>query len=342
MYRNLIFLLILFSSFGFAQQQYRVAIQPLDFQQSKDENFFMANIGQIETDGPLVYLRSIRELEVSVMTPEGHLARRFGGNGGFSSEFGVNGVLAISVRDGVCLAIDAEQRLVRRFEEGRFQFAFRLHAYNVFATMPSSNSFAFSNQHIVIPTAPATGHLASVYGHDGVFRKFAGSLIPFDEDLMQIIPGINDTYWLFQGDQFYSIHKFYPIISTYDTAFERTNQFHLSTPAIEAYLEVFLSFTPLEPGSVPGPLFTDAKIYGGQLYLMSQGVLHQISLEDGTLESQTRFFGTGKDFAHLEDPHVNLYFFAFLPDGRLVLGHPAMLWNHDLWTAQLPFSRSGS
>ena len=91
---------------------------------------------------------------------------------------------------------------------------------------------------------------------------------------------------------------------------------------------------------MPFPIFSDAKIFEGDLFLMTKGHLHRVDLDTHKLKSITTFYGTGPDFAEVAAPNVTVYFFAFLEDGLLVVAHPAMLWNHDLWTASLPFMKT--
>ena len=106
----------------------------------------------------------------------------------------------------------------------------------------------------------------------------------------------------------------------------------IESSIISGLFEDIREFSPTPHFNVPLPLFTDAKIHKGDLYLMSGGQLHRIDPESGKLKSVTAFYGTGPDFAQVTLPNVTVFFFAFLDDGRLFLAHPAMLWNHDLWS----------
>ncbi len=67
------------------------------------------------------------------------------------------------------------------------------------------------------------------------------------------------------------------------------------------------------------------------------GRLYQVALPSGEVKSVTSFYGKGKDFADLPSATVNMFFFDISDSGKLIVAHPAMLWNHDLWTVDLPY-----
>ncbi len=334
MVRYTIFLSVFFAGFLFGREWSRLELRPIDFEQN-DQTLFLSTINQIESDGKYLYLRSIREPEIMVITPEGKLIRRIGGRGGHPSEFGIQGVQAMTVHGNELWAIDAQLQRVRRFVDGRYLSSFLLRSFNYYHAPQTSNVFAFSKTEVVVPADPKTGHLASVLKHDGTKVRDVGDFIPYIEDLQRKIPGINDTLWLYDAGHWFSIHKFFPLVTRYDGAFNVVSQFQIESKTITEMFEGIQEFSPNPNFNVPLPLFTDAKIHEGDLYLMSKGRLHRIDLESGRVKSVTVFYGTGPDFAQVTLPNVTLFFFAFLDDGRLFLAHPAMLWNHDLWSVKL-------
>ncbi len=336
MSRNLCFFLLFNTVSLYSQEAYRVLLQPLDFQEGREE-FYLSGIDQIESDGAHLYLRSLRETEIIVITPEGHLVNKFGGKGGHPSEFGDFGVLAMALRDNQLWAIDSERERVRRFVDGIYEHSFRLTSYNVFFANATANVFAFSEDLVVVPADPNTKHLAAVHRFDGTLVKHVGDHLPFTEDLARRVPGIHDTFWLYQNGSWFSIHKFLAVVTRYDADFKRVNQFQVESVSIRERLNHIQDFTSNDKFNVPGALITDVKIHHGDLYLMSGGYLHRVDLQDGTVKSITAFYGTGTEFEEVGPSNVTLFFFAFLDSDKLVLAHPAMLWDHDLWTVNLPF-----
>lgn len=333
MIRGTLFLFLFFAGFVFGQEWSRLELRPIDFERN-DDAFYLSSINQIESDGTYLYLRSIRETEIMVVTPAGGLVKRIGGSGGHPGEFGKQGILAMTVQGNELWAIDTQFQRVRRFVGGRYRSSFPLQSFNYYPGYDTSNVFAFSQTEIVIPAGPKTGHLASVIKHDGSHARAVGELIPFSEDLQKRVPGINDTFWLYNQGYWYSIHKFFPLVTRYDDAFKVVSQFQIESKTITKLFEGIQEFSPNANFNVPPPLFSDAKIHQGDLYLMSKGRLQRIDLKSGEVKSVAVFYGTGPDFAQVTLPNVTVILFAFLDDGRLFLAHPAMLWNHDLWSVE--------
>ncbi|MDJ0840565.1 MAG: hypothetical protein QNK37_28910 [Acidobacteriota bacterium] len=323
-----------FGTLLLAGESRRVPLQPLDLQKGR-EAFFFKSINQIESNGRHLFLRSLRETEIVEITAEGRLVRKIGGKGGHPGEFGNFGVAAMAVAGNQLWGIDSGLRRVRLFTDGIYRRSFPLRSFNVFFSHPTANVFAFSKEHVVIPAAPNDGHLATVYTWDGGLGKHVGKLLPFTEELAPVVPGINDTFWLHTDGSWLAIHKYLAVVTRFDGSFNQVGQFQVESPMINPLVRNVLEFSPDEKHNAPGPVLTDAKIHNGDLYLMSAGYLHRIDLASGAVTSITGFYGTGPEFAEADPNHVTLYFFAFLDNGQLILAHPAMMWEHDLWKADV-------
>ncbi len=335
MSRLMILAMILATGAAAAQEKHRAALTPLDLKGGK-ENVFLQNIGQLESDGAHIFVRSTREASVLAYRPDGSLAAKYGG-GRAPGYIGPGGVLAMAVGHGQVWGVDLSRGKAHRYEKGRYGKSFALDSYNVLPFTPTSNTFAVSDREIVIPAGPQSGHIAAVYDLDGKFQRHVGDLIPFDMELQHLVMGVNDTLWLFHDEHWYSVHKFFPIVTVYDRQFATVRQFPIESPQTNELLEDLHQFTPTAQNNTPSPIITDAKIHRGHLFLMSGGALHQVDIQSGQVASVTFFEGHGDDFAALDSPVVKLFYFCFLSDNRLVAAHPAMLWNHDLWLTELPF-----
>lgn len=321
---------------GQAQESHSLKLTPMDIR-TDSEDFYLPGIGQLETDGKHIYLREANLTEILVLDQSGTLVHSIGGKGGHPSEFGSVGVLALGIDGDWLWAIDTERKRVRGFLEGDFQFSFLLDSFNPLFAMPTSNVFAASSSQVVVPAHPQTGHLAAVYDYSGTLVRFAGELLPFGGDLSMAIPGINDSFWLRDGERWLSIHKYFPLITVYSQDFEVLRELRIAGAIIDPLHEKIQAFKADKHMKTAPPLFTDAKLFGGQLFLMSSGHLHQVELSKGKVLSITRFRGEGPGFAQVTRPWVTMFFFVILDNGTAVLAHPAMPWGHDLWTARLPF-----
>ena len=319
-----------------AQERYQLEIKPLDLKVDKDQ-FFLSGLNQIESDGERFYLCGPQNTEIVAIDARGNLLERIGGPGGHPSEFGSQGVLAISVQSNRIWGIDMGATRARLFEGGTYKTSFRLKSFNISRVTPAANSFAFSDGLVVIPTNEKKEHLAAIYTHEGDLVDHIGEPMDFNQMVHPKILGMNDTHWLRHGEGWISVHKFFPLINFYDANFGVVDQVQLETAWISRQLDLIMESDPGERYGMPTPVFSDVKVFRGDLYLISQGILHQVDLKTRQLKSVTTFSSTEPEFEGLDVPHLNLYFFAFLNNGTFILGHPALLWNHDLWTTSLPF-----
>ena len=322
------------------QESYRLELKPFDFQTGRAESHF-SGIGQIESNGTHFYLRGFRETEILILDEAAAVVGKIGGKGGHPAEFGQEGVTAISTRDNELWGIDMELKRVRRFVDGAYRESFRLDSFNISHEAGLANSFAFSDQFVVIPAhAETKRRLAAVYLHDGTLVDHIGEIVEL-AGLSKRIVGINDTHWLAMDDGWVSVHKFFPLVTIYDESFSMVDQFQVNSAVTGDMVDKTMSFDPGDQYTLPAPVFADVKIFRDDLYLMCKGFLHQVDLKSHKVKSITSFYGRGEDFKHVDQPQLTLHYFAFLDNGFFVVGHPAMLWNHDLWTTELPFLATG-
>ncbi len=322
---------ILLAGTTLGQETFRLELQPLDIRYDGPVSFGLRSISQIESNGTHLFLRSKRDNEIVVITPEGKPVQVIGGSGAHPGEFDY-GVLAMALHGHHLWAVDMGRNRVRRYLDGVYENSFKPVSYNTYIGLPTSNAFAVSDRELVLPASPKTGALATVYRFDGTPIENVGETFPFADELTHRIPGINDTFWLREGRSWYSIHKFVPIVTRYDENFQVTQQFQVHSRIIEEVLDKVYTFHPPRKGSIPIPSITDVKIHDDHIYLMVAGRLHKVDLTSGEVKSITSFYGTGPDFAEVTGSQVALFFFAFLKNGKLVLAHPTMMWHHELWT----------
>jgi len=311
----------------------RAKLKPFDFQDP--DQIPMSAVSQVESDGKHLYLRSFRDPWIAVIDRAGKLIARYGGEGEHPGEFR-GGAMALALNGEQLWALGFDFRHVRRFAEGRFQTSFPLDSFNYYYGHPTSNRFAATDDWIVIPAHPSTGALAALHRPDGALARYVGEPLAFDAEMLQRLPGLNDSYWLTAPDGWISVHKFFPMVTFYNRDFEPLRQVEPRSPVIQELSSQILDFTPSKAANVPPALITDAKLHRGKLFLMADGRLHRMSLEDGRVTQVAAFYGEGEDFAEVTEPFVYMYFFAFLADDTLIVAHPGMMWNHPLWRVDLP------
>ena len=334
-----VLILCLFSAAAlFAQKLHRVPVSPLDIDFGTNGSP-LTDLGQIETDGDRIYIRSSQEPRILALTQQGRLLKEIGRPGEAPGEFGAVGVLAMSVSGQRIWAVDAQFERVQLFERGLYQTGFRITAFNQDMAYPSSNRFAFSEGEVVLPAASGGDYLAMVHDYEGRILRYVERPVPKIGMERPSFSGAEDTFWLFYQDRWICLFKYAPSILIFDRNFELEKQFRLGD-GFESGYEKIKSFQPNETFAVPHALMTDVEAFGDDLYLMSAGRLNRVSLVDGAIRDVIVFYGEGPDFAEVTAPYLTLFFCRILEHGQLVLGHPGYFWNHDLWTASLPFTTS--
>ncbi len=313
---------------------FRAYPRPMDFQKGAVSTY-LSSIHQVECDGERLYFRSLRDAQVLVTDLEGRMLMALGGTGEHPSEFGANGVLAISVSHGGISALDGGLRFIRFYENGRFISYLRLGSYNTRATHSTSNVFAFSKTHAVVP-AKDFSHLALAYPRGGGEAIPVGDLLEIGNEIEDAVPR-NATLWCFEDGLWYAAHKFFPMVTVYDERFQVVNQFQVQHALTDQYVSYLGDFKPNERFTKAQVLVSDFKAFRGSLYLMMQGTLFQVHSQSGAVQSRTIFIAEGETFGAADGHQIELPFFAFAEDGALFAVHPALLWNHDFWSVRLPF-----
>lgn len=207
-------------------------------------------------------------------------------------------------------------------------------------------SIGFSGNRIVLPALPKTRQLAIVHDSDGLVLQKIASPLSFHEHLDWPTEELQTTLWVKEGPFWYAVFKYRLVILKYDDQFQLLRQFDVVGDEVnecEARLYSPRKEDRQKFQQLP-PHFTDVRVIGKHIYLMCRGALYQIDSHSGETMNKYFFFGTGEDFAQIPPGmRLTLPSFVILNDGTLILAHPAMLWNHDLWIAdlKLPINRPG-
>lgn len=307
-------------------------LQPIDLHQ-QGTRFFMKSIDQLESSGGQVFLRSISTLEVIEIDAAGKVLNLLGRSGSGPGEWGSQGVIAITLYKHELWGYGLHSHLLNGYENNRLFKSIDISAVRPSRHHATSNVFGISEHHIVLPSSLGQRYLAEVYDKNGNHLGHAGELGEDNSAALQQNPFANDTMWLAFEHKWFAVFKFLPLIAIYDRQFELEGYLNLNHPWIhEAYATIIESS---ESHSQP-PLFSDVKIYKRRLYAMCRGRLVGFNLKTGGVETMVEFIGKGADFGVVANKPLSLQYFCFLADGTLLLAHPMLLWNHDLWKVNLP------
>jgi len=331
--KELYLFLTIIAIFGF-QQSYRVPLTPFDFEDEKNDSTFIKRLSQIESSAGLIYVRDSTSPIIIVIDSQGKFVRTIGKAGPGPTEQGTNSI-SIGVDGASLWSISGDMKFGHYFENGEHQHSIRLVDYNSFVRLTNAaEPIAFTHDFLILPCMYNTNlFMAYVYDYHAEIRYKIPAVFNKPETVMKN-PSINDSFWIRGESAWYCLFKHRPLLQVYDDTFKVQKQFHLEGPEIADLTRELQDFKRVKQFDVPRPYFTDAKIFKGHLYTMCEGALYQIDLTSGVIKKHIVFYSTEPELAGAE--RLYLFFFAFLEDGTLVLGHPALPWGHNLWKAKLP------
>lgn len=315
---------------------YRVQIQPIDFQEDNPPETYIKFMNQIETDGTDIFVMAEGNPFLLQISSKGKFVRTIGHSGQGPGELGSQSPSAISViRSRIWVLTEGKAIF---FEKGKYISGFKLPNI-VHRSSVAGDRFAFDREHVLLPLTPTTGHLAGIFDYGGEPIGFVGDIIPFDEELYSRNPIINETLWARDNDFWYCLFRYRPMIRKFDRAFRLIGEFTVRGPEVDIREEEFFQRRNLNSQigalHINLPHFLDFKVFGSHLFLECKSTLYQIDKNSGETLSRTHFFGKGPEFAY-RTPGKPLGFrgIIFLPPNRIVLPDA---FEHDLWTAELPF-----
>jgi hypothetical protein len=332
-YSMLILLFLLVNS----SETHRVEIEPFDFQDENNPATYATGMKQIECNGSDLFISLLRRPVILQIETDGTFVRAIGKKGQGPGELGWHAVWAISVRGERLWALRDDLTLANYYENGNHMHTIRPSSYQFRGSRMVAYRFAFDNEHIVIQTHPGTGFLANVYDYNGNVRRQVGKTFPVRKEFLARNPSLYSTIWAHDGERWYCLFVHRPILRVFGKDFELEKEFILSAPEIEALEEVFYKNEKDPNWTYPRPHFTDIQVQGKDILIMCDGTLYQVNKETGEVLSRTYFFG-GKE---LREKHgidsARLEYFAVNEENKIFLGISHFMFDHDLWTAQLPF-----
>ena len=247
--------------------------------------------------------------------------------------------MAIALGDGELWGYGTHNRTMNGYRNQVFTGGFSIDKVTPGLFGTTSNTFGVSQKHLVVPSPFRTSFLAEIFSKTGESLGPLGEPLETNPEILKRNPVVNDTLWQHHGNSWLALFKFFPVLAVFDRNFQPVTQIGLNDPWIDTGFKKLISEG--FDSSIP-PLFSDFKIFENRIYLMCRGKLLQLDAKTGETLSRTTFFGEGLDFGKVAGEPLSFPFFTFLADGSLVLAHPMLLWNHDLWTTKPPSHRKAA
>ena len=310
-----------------AWQSKTTVVEPVDVFYHK-QRVKIQHIGQLAQEDEFLYVRSTRAPTILVLGHSGVVQGGIGGPGRTGFEKG--GPLSMAVKGFELWSLDNTGSRIHHFVKGQHKGDFAIAEGDMpMVHMAPANSFASDGVHIVLTAPQKSGALGVVYDLTGKRLQEIGETLDLGPELSEAVASINETLWFFQGETFYAVHKFFPMVSMFNRDLKLKGQIQYSSDTVTTRLNAIHQFQSSKWMAVPNPLITDATFHNGKLYLMCNGVLHCIDAKTGEATAETVFVA-GEGLSIKPGSVMNLHYLAFF--GRFVyLAHPAMLWGHDLW-----------
>jgi len=311
---------------------HEIAVLPLDFSDVDQPKTLFSGLGQLESDGSKLYVADQKTPHVLVIDRKGRTLDAIGAPGNGPEGLG-RGVFSFALEREHLWVSDWQRKALHHYKGTEHLARFEIPRTTIMSG--EANPFAFSRkQGLVLFQAPfRSGHMASLYDFQGNFLRYVGPLPEFDFETRLAHPFIHSSLWVRGEQRWYALFKSMPTIIVFDNGFEEVDRFHLEGPEITYLQERFEHHRDNHPNQrgkrnfkTPPAHFTDFKYHDGQLFTLSHGTLYQIDASTGKVLSRSRFTTP-------EGP-ATFFYVTFLNKRTIVLGHPIMVRDHDLWIAE--------
>jgi len=330
---RLLLLVSLALTAALAAAQTRVAVRPLDFQNVDIADTLVQNVFQLDSRGDRILIRSENPYLIEI-DREGTYLGKIGPVGYGSQTF--QRISAFAVYGNQVATLNPKQR-VFIYRDGSLFADFLVDKSSVERMfLSNAQSFGFDGRRVVLSARRDDAEMANAYSvEDGTILPL-GTAAWFPDSLLLANPHLGGALWDWDGEHWYGLFKYKTVIRKFDHDFRLTGEFSVSGEEAAACAEKLYDSQSPSNRLRQLPFFSDMKVHRGHIYAICRNALYQIDAQTGETRQTFYFHGQGPDFENVP-PEMPLAFnsFAFLEDGTLVLSHPALLWNHDLWLADL-------
>ena len=319
----------------------RVQLKPLDFPAVEHPQAMVTSFEQIESNNYHLFLLAGSSPFVVELNEKREFVRQIGGKGQGPGKLGNYGSSGLSVTEqGVFILSNHRGLVMNYYEQGKHMFDFQLVSVPVLGFR--STIFAASDQHIMTAGHPSQHHLAFAYNFGGKPEAKVGELLPMSRKDLAYNPALNDTHWLFDGQNWYCLFKFRPFLRIYSQDLELIHDHIIDGPEISNLEKAFFERAP-KPNRVgkyryPRGHFDNVKLYGNHLYFFAEQMFYQVDKQTGVVKNRTAIYLDDPKHPQIT-PDINLRFsnFTFL-NGQLILLDGSAEWlGRHFWTVDLPY-----
>ncbi|MDJ0842048.1 MAG: hypothetical protein QNK37_36435 [Acidobacteriota bacterium] len=336
-----VFLLLTVTA-SLAGEVYEAVPFPLQENEENGSILPLTMVNQVIVSGSKIYLGSIVDKVIGVIDTKGRILEPIGTPGEGPGEFR-GGIAAMAVYKNHLWVVNmADHGVMFHFVDGRYVESIRgLSPKMIWRSPNFANNFAASKDTVVYPGNPNHGALAFAYRPDEPRRPVGELLFTPDSerDLLEKNNAMNDTFWAYEDPYWFCAFTYYPVIYKFDRKFKMIDSFSLSTPSIDEAFDKMVNKKPEGPGRPNQrrnifPIISDFKARKGKLYVLAQGILHQMDRNTGALLNRAAF--TVRN-GRLRGRPFRWRSFDITDKGTIVFG--SFLSNMDavLYKAELPF-----
>ncbi len=311
---------------------------PVKFQKEDNPKTFITGIRQLESNGEHLFILRDDGPSVLEIKPDGAFVRNIGRSGNGPGEMGMYGLISMAVSGSAVWIFRNDMKALNYFEKGVFVTGFKPEGYQLAPYLLPGYGFAFDENHILLQAHPRNKHLAQVYDYGGDVKAQVGDILPVDREFLRTNPALNNTSWVKDGDSWWCLFLFRPILREFDSQFKLKRELTIHGPEIEEKEEIFFNNEPAKNWKYPKWHFSDFKIFKNSIYLLCEGVLYQVDKKSGSLKSRIVFLTNEAMFAQTNKRMATFHYLAFTDDGNIYLANTILPFDQDgVWTTRLPF-----
>ncbi len=318
---------------------YKVTVgDPLIYQDEDNPDTFLTGIHQLESNGDHLFILRERYPSVIEIKRDGRFVRNIGRSGEGPGELGHHGPISMAVHGNSVWIFRNDMKSINYFENGEFKVSFKPESYQMARNKLPAYHFGFDQDHVLIQSYPGDKSLAVVYDYTGQAKQRVGKILPIEPDFLKVNPAINNTSWIKDGESWWCLFIYRPLLREYNSNFKLLREITLHGPEIEEKEEIFFKNEVNPNWQYPKWHFSDFKVFKNSIYILCEGALYQVDKLSGEIKSRTIFMSNKTMLAIHNYPRVYFHYLAFTNDGQLFLAHSAIPFDlGGVWKAKLPF-----
>jgi hypothetical protein len=311
-------------------RQFLFEVEPFDVQLENDPRTYFSGVDQLEYANGLLFLRDNRLPFLQVFDRQGHWLESIGQQGNGPGESTHIGAFAV---DGADLILLGSNGLVHHYQMATPVSSFKLDP-PIFFYPTDTHNFAFSAQkgQIILEPRFSGKHLGRVFDLAGKEVQTIPVDTTYEKEDYLTNPWYQSCFWLGWGKGWLAVSKHLPFVFCFDEELHLLDRFALEHQSFHEDQREHQERKARQDyiwGKEKGfrairPLFIDAKMHQGDLYLLKDTRLFQVDMAKKRIASIS-------EYRHGDFERVAFTTFALCEDGTALFGHTTLPWDHDLW-----------